>query len=448
MIIISALLIITFLILNAVHAFYYLDKHDLENNGIVNEIEKNLNGKLIYSMVARNECKSDEEELILDKFEAIKESCNCYDQFFFESCLKIERYGCKKINPIPSKNYIKINSKYICIKKSHKSYLELLKFKDIIPKNEECPINYKNCGIIDTLERKLCVKNDEICPLKKVDIENAFLNLQSKSFSKGYNININNNNDFNINNNNNNETIFSIFRLDQVNPCINVSQRNWVYYGDLIPFTMKCTYQIKEELYDSKYEKISNFNISLYQLYKENFVLESLPNYYEYEYLLKKEIAYLYTKNFIGIDNQKAIDFSKEKLLYSQKLINNCGTAMKIVTYILGIPIVCGGGAGGVGASGGSNSGDFFICLLVIFLIYSVPASIIYFILDIIIFVNYNNIQTILNIGSDEYMNELIKKFIKESSTNYSLPLANIIIFPLTIIFGLITLYYLIIDKY
>ena len=51
--------------------------------------------------------------------------------------------------------------------KSDKTYLDYLNNDNIISKDEECPANYKSCGIIDTLERKLCVKNGNLCSLKK-----------------------------------------------------------------------------------------------------------------------------------------------------------------------------------------------------------------------------------------------------------------------------------------
>ena len=106
----------------------------------------------------------------------------------------------------------------------------------------------------------------------------------------------------------------------------------------------------------------------------------SLTNY--------KRINYFYTRNFLGIDKEKASQFSKEKILSSQKYVNNCNTAMKIVTIILFLPLICVGGAAGAGAGGASDSGNFGIAILSIFGIYAIPASIIYFILSIIIFVN------------------------------------------------------------
>ena len=86
---------------------------------------------------------------------------------------------------------------------------------------------------------------------------------------------------------------------------------------------------------------------------------------------------------------------------------------MNIITILLGIPIVCG--ISSISTCGNIFSDSLVFYLFAIFLIFSVPSEIIYFILNIIILVNNNKMKEILNIKSDEYINELIKTFIKET---------------------------------
>ena len=62
----------------------------------------------------------------------------------------------------------KINGYKFCFKKI--SYRDLLYNGQIIKKGESCPQEYKNCGIIDTLDQQLCIKNSENCPLYDVGI--------------------------------------------------------------------------------------------------------------------------------------------------------------------------------------------------------------------------------------------------------------------------------------
>ena len=314
----------------------------------------------------------------------------------YGKCADAQDY-CDTINSIPSSDYTMINFQHICVIKSDKSYIDFLRNNEIIPGNEKCPSSYKSCGIIDTLGRQLCVKNTNYCPIKKSDIE----------YDK-----------------NNSSQILYFFKIRPNYPCINPSEKNWVYNGDLSPLTKYCT---KE---DKRYERIDKFNTTLYDLYKGNNILEKLPSYDEKQ--LKNETVYLYARNYLGINTEKAFQFSKEKLLNAQKLVNNCCLAMKIVTFIILIPVCC---LGGGGAAGG---GEIALGLLAI---YTIPASITYFILSIIIFVNNNTITSMLDIGGDAYINSEIKALLAGNSVNFGLPLASIIIFPLIIILGVICLF-------
>jgi hypothetical protein len=363
-------------------------------------IEETLKGKLIYSLKNRTECRSNEEELIIDRFDGTPEFCSCFGSYMGNGKCGDNMDNCKSINSVPSNDLTMINSQHICVIKSDKSYLDFLKNNEIISEDKECPSKYKSCGIIDTLNRKLCVKNNTNCPLKIDDIRN---------------------------NNSNNSKILSLFKIRPGYPCTNPNEKNWVYHGDLAPLTKICT----EE--DKRFEKIDKFNTNLYDLYKENNILTTLPSYNENE--LKKERIYLYARNFLGINEEKASQFSKEKILSSQKLINNCNVAMTIVTFILILPLCC---LGGGGAS--SGSGDCAEALLAILGIYTVPAAIIYFILSIIIFVNNITLSSMLDIGSDEYMNLAIKTLLKGNYINFALPLTNIIVFPIIVILGILSL--------
>ena len=220
-----------------------------------------------------------------------------------------------------------------------------------------------------------------------------------------------------------------MFRLRPNYPCINPNEKNWVYHGNYSTFTKICTRD------DIRYENIDKFTTNLYDLYKDNDILSSFPSYDVNE--LKKEKIYFFARNILGINKEKASQFSKTKILSSQKHINNCNSAMKIVTLILFLPLICLGGAAGAG-SGGDNCG---VALLVMFAVYTIPGSIIYFILSIIIFVNNNKITSILDIGSDDFMNELINNLLADGSINFRIPLTSIIMFPLIIIGGVICLF-------
>ena len=77
---------------------------------ILEEIEESLNARLIISFRNSTVCNSNEEELIIDKFETIHEFCNCYGAFMGNGKCKESNYFYKTINTINSTDYIMIIS--------------------------------------------------------------------------------------------------------------------------------------------------------------------------------------------------------------------------------------------------------------------------------------------------------------------------------------------------
>ena len=117
LLVVEICLFLAYTIMNGIFGYYFTYSYNLENNGIVNEIEETLNAKLIYSFQNSNECNSNEEKLIIDKFESIPEFCSCLGTFMRTKKCEEDTDVCKTINTIPSKNYTMINSQYICVMK-------------------------------------------------------------------------------------------------------------------------------------------------------------------------------------------------------------------------------------------------------------------------------------------------------------------------------------------
>jgi hypothetical protein len=400
---IEIILISCFFLVNIIIGLYPFS-YNLKNSGIIRMIVLNLKGELIYSFYRNYRCYIDEgeEELVLDDFGNTPEFCNCQGTILGNSECPSSKKDCKTINSIPHKSFRIINSEKICVKKLNNKYIDFLRSNDIIPKDKECPVNYTSCGIIDTLERKLCMKNAKNCPIKRKDIEN---------------------------NNNTSEQILSVFKLRPNYPCVNPMEKNWIYHGDLAPLTKFCTKN------DFRYEKIDKFNTTLYDLYKDNDILNILPNYDVDE--LKKENVYLYARNFFGLDKEKAVQFSDKQILSFEDTINTCNTLMKVVTYILIATIFFLAFASKTCSKDGKDFIQGILCMLGI---YAIPASILYFIVTIIIFNNHNKIISMLDIGSDEYITSIINDALSGSVINYVCPLISFISFPLIIILGVIIL--------
>jgi len=128
----------------------------------------------IFRFVSYFYIKETDFNNIFDTFESsplfnfrIGTDCGANDHITFhvwEGRKEYYRSGKSKETRIVDRTDItKINGNMFCHAK--KTYKELLYNGQIIKKGQECGTEYpKNCGIIDTLEQQLCIKNDEKCP--------------------------------------------------------------------------------------------------------------------------------------------------------------------------------------------------------------------------------------------------------------------------------------------
>ena len=124
----------------------------------------------------------------------------------------------------------------------------MVKSGKIITKDKNCPENQKSCGIVDTLERKLCVNKDEDCPLNITSIDKKY---EETSFEHIMNFL-----DETIDNN----KIISIIKLSDGLPCLNISEKNLKSYHPEERYkTLTCT-EINGKILDDKYQKFENFH--------------------------------------------------------------------------------------------------------------------------------------------------------------------------------------------
>ena len=405
------LLIILF-VLNIFFSSCYA-KYKLEENGIILEIINSLEGKLIYSFELKNSCSSEEEILSLGEYDGFKEGSKCKDKNKDEQCLDDDI----KNNSLKTQlKFQKINSKYICLKKSNKTYIDLIKSKHIVSKDSECPNSFKYCGIIDTLENKLCAPKNDACPITMAHIEN------SNKIHK-------NNSLYNINSTN--SRILSMFILTENNPpCIDPGENIW-----RIESNRKCNKKILGKLYDDRYEKINGINTTKYELYKDNSMIDFYPNITVKN--TSKQTIYLYARSFIGFKSESIDKLENYKSLISkQNLANSC---VNVIQFLFGIPLAILTLLLGVTYCG--YCADVALCCLIVFvliIIFIIVSFFIDFILCIIIFICSLNIKLILSIkSSDEFTNELIQILIDEHSINFSFSLVNIIIFLIIAIIGI-----------
>ena len=189
--------------------------------------------------------------------------------------------------------------KNICVKRTKEKYRDFLLNKQIIENNDNCPEGYKCCGIVDKLNRKLCMKLNEHCPITINDINSLDKNITENNIE--------------------NSQILSIFKITETKPCMNPNQNDWENVHKLEYQTEKCT-KVNNSSYDFRYEKLENFVTNKYDLYENNGIIKNYPsNSYS---KLKDKKLYLWGRNFIGFNTEDVKEFSLDDLISYENISN------------------------------------------------------------------------------------------------------------------------------
>lgn len=417
---------IVLILINGIFSWFKYFKYDYKDNLIVNIIEENLKDKLLDSFAFRQICKDGEEKLILGKWDGTIDGCECEVNIFKEKCSneKLES-GCRHLFSMEPINYTFFNSSNICVKRSKLNYGEYLKSKQVIPNNKECPVDYnKYCGIIDSLGKKLCIKEGETCPISINDIKQNFY-----SFFEKDNIS------------NDGKLLLTSIKIFQYLPCIYPLEKYWNYYYCLEPSDQRCTTEIKGELYDERYKKLFNYSINKLQLYTENLIINKLKLNEEDLNKMKNDELFLFGRNFLGFDTKVAHNYNYDNLISNQKKSNKCNLVLKIWTvslvliFILVFALSCFSNIKVstnkiVDVEAEVKMKKLRKNLWIIGCILFFLSHIFYFIINLNIYKYNKKIKSILNVKGDEVFNELVKTLINDISINYKYSLAIIIVSP------------------
>ena len=293
-------------------------------------------------------------------------------------------------------------------------------------------------------------KNDEYCPINTDNIQNKIRKLFSKNESIPFE-----NNYYNYNLNTDKDAqLISIIKVSQYKPCINPSEKYWDYHYVLEIQEKKCLTEIKGDVYDSRYQIVSN-SISKLQLYNENSITQKLQNIDEANLnKIKKDKVYLYSRNFLGIDinELEKSGITYDKLISSQELIQKYIKLQNIYSFL--ILILFAGNLLMLTISKlACNACGFEFELIInrllcfcfgIFLILYYLSPICYiFIYSRNIYPNTKLIKSFLNIKSaDQIALELIHQLNEKCSKNNRYSLSMLIINPFIIVFEIISLYF------
>ena len=109
---------------------------------------------------------------ILYYWKGMKNSKNC------ECDITDSEYGCLKydcLSPGPDMFYFNLttwkNTTFVSQRSTNYNYYTLL--KQAKPQDVPCDKGYKQCGLLDLLNQKLCLLENETCPLNQIEISNS-----------------------------------------------------------------------------------------------------------------------------------------------------------------------------------------------------------------------------------------------------------------------------------
>ena len=401
-------LLLALYIIAITFSFVY-KKYEFEKENVITYIHNSLNSKLIYEFAPRDQCLEGEEKLVLGSWDGTISKCNCQSYTLNHACTDDDydkgNGKCRTISGESPVNYTKFNGQEICVKRKGEIFSKLIESGKIVAKNGKCP--EITCGIVDTLGRKLCAKNGEECPLKRIDMDKNYTNNTNSSFlSEGEN---------------DEGRILSLIKLSDGIPCMDPQEKKWTsYYEYEIIKSSSCSIKAGKRN-DDRYEKFENFETKKAQLYTDN----GLEKYITQE--LKDDNSSINT--FIGIKVSED-GFNYDKLIDLEDSANVCYYVMHVIgiiilsiliTPIVGLVVYC---SRRDYECLFKNGGVTVLCIITI-------GVLIDFILSIIIFAKAQSIKSMLmnneNFG-DDLTNELIKTLVDDYSKNYSLSLCIIIL--------------------
>jgi len=277
---ISIIEIVTFLSLMIIHIIY---SNSIRQSDFGNLFDTFESSPLFDFEINKIKCSWD-SHIIFHKWEGRKKG-----KFYFKNGI---RY---KTITVDETNIEKINEYRFCYK--HISYKNLLYNGQIIKNEDDCPEKYnKTCGIIDTLNQKLCIKFGERCPLYDVGIGQ----LNAIDNNDNYNYNIDSNIYYNNDNYDNpNKKIIGKLILNEGQPCYRLNEKLWKKFDsdEGGENHLKCELEIFGKFNDDRYE--NKGDITYKQLYIDNL---SKYNYKLIKNDLKDEKVNLYKREFLGIN--------------------------------------------------------------------------------------------------------------------------------------------------
>lgn len=338
-------------------------------NEYFNEIRENYVMSPIFDISLKSpiaSCPNNQDVLPLGEWKGTKTGCDCIglsawrvpltssDRYTSGHCIQDEyRGGCRTVHSTPEKNFTVWKGREFCGAYGRKSYKDYL--HDSVAFNESCKGNYHQCGILDSLNRKLCLPERQRCPINKIVINQSVIaptNYKYSTIAFG--------NDYGYLHYTNeaiDEPILVKLKLSEGEICINPNQYNSKYPKDQfildeIGNDYGCDDKVGNYTYDPRYIEVDQLSKSI--VFPENEIYDFYGMYkgfpQKYPEVARKVEMQLYQRNFIGlnmtcIEESKLDQIDNEKRIEQNKKVNDMHIAncvmISLLISLIAIVILC-----------------------------------------------------------------------------------------------------------
>ena len=236
------------------------------------------------------------------------------------------------------KNFTKIFNNKFFYKGKNKNYFDYIHNYTVSDENN-CTDNYKQCGILDSDRRILCLPNDEECPINGfwISDEGSDPKYEGYKTKKVYDSIDNSEYYIYYTNNNTKGKIITEFKLSAGTPCKSSSDIFWdQYYDDEVEkYIDYCQSGTSYE-----YFQVSYGIIQMKSLFKDNGLTDP-PNNQNYKGVGESKV-YLFSRNYIVIKEKcfKAFleNFNNEKKYYD--VVVNVIRVLGVISLAMNIAII------------------------------------------------------------------------------------------------------------
>ena len=291
---------------------------------------ENWNAYPIIDIVSTNKsvCPLGYDILINDKFPGFKKGCYCNNtgELFLDSCKDIDGFelSCQGISEIKKEKYKIYRKSILCGKRTLNDYFKLL--KENLVRRRDCEAGYKNCGIIDSKNYKLCLPENENCPINMIhfiDENDNFMSNYDFNFTK---INLDQNKTLIFTRDNIKGKILIEFKIEDGPPCADPlftnSQTNFTKFKLHPKFSQDQCSPLQSDLnYDERYEELDRYSYDL--ILEQNHIKDKLITIsaLNYQNTIINQTS-LFSRNYINFDKQCLINLN-EKIKYYYGENNN-----------------------------------------------------------------------------------------------------------------------------